>query len=154
MNAPTTTGLNPLLDFSDLPRFDAIKPEHVTPAVDTLLEQNRALIAKLEAPMAQVTWENFVEPLEASSIGTTIQQCFMLLPDLFFYDRGEELTAERYNKHMKIISENIVDFIQLHYFTKRDNSEFWKWCKNEIVPTEFNAKYIEYFKKKLADSSK
>jgi hypothetical protein len=48
---------------------------------------------------------------------------------------------------MKIISENIVDFIQLHYFTKRDNSEFWKWCKNEIVPTEFNAKYIEYFKK-------
>jgi len=64
MNAPTTTGLNPLLDFSDLPRFDAIKPEHVTPAVDTLLEQNRALIAKLEAPMAQVTWENFVEPLE------------------------------------------------------------------------------------------
>jgi tryptophan halogenase len=89
----------------------------------------------------------FVEPLEASSIGTTIQQCFMLLPDLFFYERGEELTASRYNKHMAIISENIVDFIQLHYFTKRNNSEFWKWCKNEIVPTEFNAIHLEYFKK-------
>lgn len=60
MNSAT----NPLLDFSDLPRFDAIKPEHVTPAVTALLEENRAVVAKLEAPMAQVTWDNFVEPLE------------------------------------------------------------------------------------------
>lgn len=56
--------LNPLLDFSDMPRFDAIKPEHVAPAIDALLEQNRAVVAQLEAPMPQVTWENFVEPLE------------------------------------------------------------------------------------------
>ncbi|TCS36592.1 oligopeptidase A [Paucimonas lemoignei] len=55
---------NPLLDFADLPRFDAIKPEHVTPAIDALLDENRAVVAQLEAPMAQVNWENFVEPLE------------------------------------------------------------------------------------------
>ncbi|GIX23687.1 MAG: oligopeptidase A [Caldimonas sp.] len=29
--------MNPLLDFTDLPRFDAIRPEHVTPAVTELL---------------------------------------------------------------------------------------------------------------------
>ncbi|WP_143290188.1 hypothetical protein, partial [Burkholderia pseudomallei] len=28
---------NPLLDFSGLPRFGEIRPEHVTPALDTLL---------------------------------------------------------------------------------------------------------------------
>jgi oligopeptidase A len=56
---------NPLLDFSDLPRFDAIQPEHVTPAIDELLQQSRAVVAQLEAaPLAQVTWENFVAPLE------------------------------------------------------------------------------------------
>jgi oligopeptidase A len=55
---------NPLLDFSGLARFDAIKPEHVTPAVDTLLAKASALVTELEAPMAQVTWANFVEPLE------------------------------------------------------------------------------------------
>ncbi|HEY0847640.1 MAG TPA: M3 family metallopeptidase [Noviherbaspirillum sp.] len=59
-----TTAINPLLDFSDLPRFDAITPEHVTPAVTALLEENRAVVAKLEAPMPKVTWDNFVEPLE------------------------------------------------------------------------------------------
>ena len=28
---------NPLLDTSGLPRFDAIRPEHIGPAVDELL---------------------------------------------------------------------------------------------------------------------
>ncbi len=57
---------NPLLDFSGLIRFDLVKPEHVTPAIDTLLAQNLALLAELEqAPNA--SWENFVEPLEKSN---------------------------------------------------------------------------------------
>ncbi|NMM25691.1 MAG: M3 family metallopeptidase [Glaciimonas sp.] len=61
-----STGIdnNPLLDFSDLPRFDAIQSEHVTPAIDALLARSRAVIAQLEAPMAHVSWNNFIEPLE------------------------------------------------------------------------------------------
>ncbi|HYD97531.1 MAG TPA: M3 family metallopeptidase [Noviherbaspirillum sp.] len=62
-----TSSLNPLLDFSDLPRFADIKPEHVTPAVTALLEENRAVVARLEAPLAggaEVSWASFVEPLE------------------------------------------------------------------------------------------
>jgi oligopeptidase A len=55
---------NPLLDFSGLPRFDAIKAEHVTPAIDRLLEQSRTVVAGLEAPAAEVSWDNFVAPLE------------------------------------------------------------------------------------------
>src|SRR4051812_14152596 len=67
MNQISNATLNPLLDFSDLPRFDAVKPEHVGPAIDALLEQNRAVVAQLEAPMTAVTWKNFVEPLENST---------------------------------------------------------------------------------------
>lgn len=59
-----STELNPLLDFSDLPHFDAIKPEHVTPAIDTLMAQSRAVITELEASTSPVSWETFVEPLE------------------------------------------------------------------------------------------
>jgi len=88
----------------------------------------------------------FVEPLEASSIGTTIQQCFMLVPSLFFYSKGEELTSNKYNHDMEIIAKNIVDFIQLHYFTNRTDTEFWKWCKNELTLTDFNRQYLDYFK--------
>ena len=56
--------LNPLLDFSDLPQFAAIKPDHIGSAIDSLLDQCRTVVKELEEPMAQVTWENFVEPLE------------------------------------------------------------------------------------------
>jgi oligopeptidase A len=59
--------MNPLLDFSDLPRFDAIKPEHVAPAIEQLLDENRKMVAQLEAPMQEVSWENFVEPLETTT---------------------------------------------------------------------------------------
>ena len=55
---------NPLLDFSGLPRFDAIRPEHVGPAIDALLAQNRALVATLESPQTPATWDAFVEPLD------------------------------------------------------------------------------------------
>ncbi|MGN0859661.1 MAG: M3 family metallopeptidase [Stenotrophomonas sp.] len=54
---------NPLLDFSGLPRFDAITPEHVTPAIDALLEQARAAVATARA-QEQVGWDNFVVPLD------------------------------------------------------------------------------------------
>ena len=56
--------MNPLLDFAGLPRFTDFKPEYVTPAVDALLTENRALIERLSADAAPVTWEGFVQPLE------------------------------------------------------------------------------------------
>ena len=58
---------NPLLDFSGLPRFDAIKAEHVTPAIDHLLEKSYAVVASLEAPDGSVEWDSFVAPLENAS---------------------------------------------------------------------------------------
>src|SRR3954470_19752413 len=61
MNAPTER-LNPLLDFSGLPRFSELKPEHVAPAVDTLLAQGRETTERVLA--APVSWDGFVVPLE------------------------------------------------------------------------------------------
>ncbi|HKW39462.1 MAG TPA: M3 family metallopeptidase [Burkholderiales bacterium] len=59
--------MNPLLDFSGLPRYGEIRPEHVAPAVDELLAQNRALIAALTAMDAPVSWDDFAEPLESAN---------------------------------------------------------------------------------------
>ena len=56
--------MNPLLDFSGLPRFGDFKVEHVTPAVDTLLAENRDVVARVVAPDVPATWDDFVEPLE------------------------------------------------------------------------------------------
>ncbi len=56
--------MNPLLDFSGLPRFAEIMPEHIAPAIDQLLAENRALIARLLADHALPTWDDFVCPME------------------------------------------------------------------------------------------
>ncbi len=55
---------NPLLDFSGLPRFPEIRPEHVSPAVDELLQYNREIVENLVADLSGPTWENFVLPLD------------------------------------------------------------------------------------------
>jgi len=54
--------MNPLLDFSGLPRFAELQPQHIAPAVDQLLAEGRATIERVTA--APVTWDSFVAPLE------------------------------------------------------------------------------------------
>ena len=55
---------NPLLDFSGLPRFAAVRPEHIAPAIDQLLADNRALIDRLTLTETPATWAGFAQPLE------------------------------------------------------------------------------------------
>lgn len=54
---------NPLLDFSALPRFAEIQPEHITPAIDQLLAEARAAVKAAET-VQPVSWDNFVLPLD------------------------------------------------------------------------------------------
>ena len=53
---------NPLLDFSGLPRFAAIRSEHVSPAIDELLVEARRV--RDATASALPTWTDFVAPLE------------------------------------------------------------------------------------------
>lgn len=53
---------NPLLDFSGLPRFAAIRPEHVTPALDSLLAEARATIERVAADASPPSWASVVDP--------------------------------------------------------------------------------------------
>lgn len=55
---------NPLLKTKGLPLFEEIEPEHVEPALDYMLENNRMQIEMLVANKVQPTWGNFMEPLE------------------------------------------------------------------------------------------
>ena len=67
MNAPEeSVESNPLLDFSGLPRFGEITPEHVAPAVDTLLADGRATIEHVATTAAAPTWDEFVLSLAAA----------------------------------------------------------------------------------------
>ena len=91
---------------------------------------------------------SFVEPLEASSIGTSIQQSFALATHIFHYEKNSISAANRYNTEFESVAKNIIDFVQLHYITKRDDSDFWKSCKT-LELTDFNKETLEEFKNTL-----
>jgi tryptophan halogenase len=88
---------------------------------------------------------NFVEPLEATSIGTSIQQMFLLMHRIVNYD---EKTIEKYNKDVGDILTNIRDFIILHYQTKKTNTDFWKDVSVAKIPDSL-AENLEKWRKNL-----
>ncbi len=55
---------NPLLCFDGLPKFNEISPEHVTPAMDELLNHARNEIESLAKSDSNPNWENFLVKLE------------------------------------------------------------------------------------------
>ena len=58
------TSNNPLLHFSGLPKFDEVKPAHVSPAMDELFGAGRELLERLSTAQDEPTWDNFARPLE------------------------------------------------------------------------------------------
>tara|TARA_R100001244_G_scaffold105562_2_gene78314 strand:+ start:1406 stop:2878 length:1473 start_codon:yes stop_codon:yes gene_type:complete len=73
---------------------------------------------------------NFVEPLEATSIGTSIQQAYLLMHNIVNVD---ESVITRYNKQVITIMDNVRDFVFLHYLCGRKDTEFWRDV-NKIKP--------------------
>ncbi|OOG23492.1 oligopeptidase A [Thioalkalivibrio denitrificans] len=54
---------NPLLEAFDLPPFSRIRPEHVEPAIDQVLEENRQKIKELVEAPGPFTWDSLIHPL-------------------------------------------------------------------------------------------
>jgi len=55
---------NPLLENSTLPPFSKIKPEHIEPAIDSLLAEARAIVDQHLQATDQYSWENLIEPID------------------------------------------------------------------------------------------
>ena len=87
----------------------------------------------------------FVEPLESTSIYLFMNGIVRLMKMFPFNGINPELIAE-YNKQSIDEIENVRDFIILHYHvTTRDDSEFWRYCKNMSIPDSLSHR-IEMFK--------
>lgn len=88
---------------------------------------------------------SFFEPLEATSIGLTIQQSFLLMHKIPNYNNK---TIKEYNNSFEKIINNIRDFLVLHYLTKKNNTDFWKSIYKLEIPESLQNN-LEKWKNKL-----
>ena len=118
--------MNPLLDCSGLPRFDAVQPEHVAPAIRELLAGNRALIEKLTAVGAPSSWEGFVQPM--TDAGERLSRAWGIVGHLHSVNDVPEW-RNAYNEMLPEVSSFFAEMGQnLALFAKykalRDSAEY------------------------------
>ncbi|MDO6446776.1 tryptophan 7-halogenase [Colwellia sp. 1_MG-2023] len=86
----------------------------------------------------------FVEPLESTGLHL-IQSAIAKFMGLFPHNGFDQIDIDTYNQQSKIELEYIKDFIVLHYkVTDRDDSEFWRFCRDMKVSDRLQAKIDLY----------
>ena len=93
---------NPLLALHGLPPFSEIKPEHVKPAIDTLLAESRTLVEQLLQENSTYSWDNLVEPLDA--MDDRISRAWSPVSHMNSVVNSEAL-RETYNACLPVLSE-------------------------------------------------
>jgi tryptophan halogenase len=94
----------------------------------------------------------FAEPLEATSIHSTIIQLSSFIFDYLKDTREETVNTGSqniYNRRMTQMYDDFKDFLVLHYQTKRTDSKFWQWINTGETKTDFVTDIIKMSKTKI-----
>ena len=99
---------NPLLESSALPAFTQIKPQHIRPAIEQLINDNRRAIAELTA-LPSHDWNNLVKPLEL--MNDKLDRAWSPVRHLNSVKSNPEL-RDAYNDCLPLLSEYSTEISQ------------------------------------------
>ncbi len=102
---------NPLLHNGWLPPFSAIGPEHVVPAIDHILVENRKLLRLILRQNTVHTWDTLAAPLE--EMQDRLNRCWSPVSHLHSVADNPEL-REAYNACLPKLSDYATEILQNH----------------------------------------
>lgn len=76
----------------------------------------------------------FIEPLESTGIGL-ITYGIGQLNSAIYERRFSEIDRINFNLQMKILFEDCVDFVSMHYGNNNRSSKFWNWVNEKFQPS-------------------
>lgn len=128
---------NPLTQYNKLPSFSRIRPEHVEPAVDGVLADNRLQIEKLLSGK-NPTWEALIDPLE--TLSHRLNRTWSPVSHLNAVCNDEKL-RETYNRCLPKISDYETEL--------RQNDRLYQAC----IEVRENTKVLDPVQTRLIDLS-
>lgn len=95
---------------------------------------------------------SFLEPLQATSIHTTLVQL-----NTFYYmfmrntieETISNFNISTYNRRIDSLLDGFKSLAQIHYISGRDDTPFWRAMQNEIKITDFNKNILDVCKYRI-----
>ena len=131
---------NPLLQNLTLPAFGRIRPEHVEPAIDQLLEEHRALLKSLLEKPGEHTWDTLFRPLEEKN--DQLQRAWSAVRHLHSVADNEAL-RRAYNACVPKMSDHDTELGQ--------NEDLFRACKALAASGEYSR--LDISRKKIIDNA-
>lgn len=139
-------------------------PDKAVEEIETILGKkiNANKVIKFDSGRQESSWVKnclaiglssaFLEPLEATSIHSSIVQARMFVFEYLKPTIEETLNTGSMNIHndrVRKMYDDVKDFLVMHYMGGRDDSEFWKYIKTGATQTEFVRNLLEMAKSKV-----
>ena len=131
---------NPLLKNLTLPAFGRIRPEHIEPAVDQLLEEHRGLLKSLLEKPGEHTWETLFQPLEEKN--DQLQRAWSAVRHLHSVADNEAL-RRAYNACVPKMSDHDTELGQ--------NEDLFRACKSLAEGEQYTR--LDVSRKKIIDNA-
>jgi len=140
---------------------DYVSDEDIKLEIEGFVRQDVEVpkIFNFDAGCYEDTWINncvavglsagFVEPLEATSIWMQILSLKFLLHYIDGIIFKDQKIISRYNKDVKNLNLDTMNFLYFHYLVKRKDSKFWQEFRHITEPTESIKQLLEISKNRI-----
>jgi tryptophan halogenase len=122
------------------------------------IENNRTI--KFKAGRYEKVWVNnciaiglstgFTEPIEATSLWIAMIQLLCL--DVVSITKQDEILVNEYNSLISAVNTDILEFLYFHYYTTRNDTDFWRDYEATTVMPEKLKKKIKLWESRAPKS--